>query len=52
MLEESEAVVDLVEIEARLVEGIGVREEGGGGEDGEGGEACLPVEESAEELCG
>lgn len=59
MLEESEAAADvsgevdggyLAEIGVGLAEGVGVRGEVEGKM--EGGEACLPVEESAEELCG
>lgn len=57
MLEESEAAADvsgevdggyLAEIGVGLAEGVGVRGEVEGKM--EGGEACLPVEESAEEL--
>ena len=50
VLEESEAVVE-AEVGAGLAEGVGVRGEVVEGKM-EGGEVCLPVEESAEELCG
>ena len=50
VLEESEAVVE-AEVGAGLAGRVGVRGEVLEGKM-EGGEVCLPVEESAEELCG